>query len=55
MTHELNKARMERLSEYNGRIDVEDSGVSDISEIVIRIPMCHAHAEDIYHELGHLE
>jgi len=55
MTHEMSRERLEYLSRYAGRIDIEDIGEGDIVAIVIRIPIGQAYAEDIYHELGNIE
>lgn len=53
MTHEITFRRMRDLSGFEGTISIEGEG--DEQEIVVRIPMFHNQAADVYYKLGNLE
>ena len=54
MTHEISLPRMSHLSMFEGTIGVEGDSILE-SEIVVRIPMTHEMASDVYYELGNME
>jgi len=54
MTHEISAQRMQYLSDFEGSIGIEDVGDPDICEIVIRIPLSHATAENENYALGNM-
>ena len=55
MAHEISQPKMDHLSQFPGKIKIEDVGEGENVEIVVRIPLDQKTASDVYYELGNTE